>query len=152
MRTQEATWFGAVNICREFSRRAARSLRVVWPEALVTPLSSNAQELVLQAMSSEVNLIMSRQGQASAAPSPHQHKLRLSLENSLAWLDARWPEVTATLPSQRDLSYLEVAAYCLLTHLDFRELVQTSRYLTLAEFARRFGERASVRETAYRFD
>src|SRR5512142_2070054 len=54
LRTPQAEWFGSLNACRELWRRSAHELRVIWPETLQQPLLANAQELVVQAMSTEV--------------------------------------------------------------------------------------------------
>jgi glutathione S-transferase len=145
------TWFGALNICRELARISKRSLRIVWPEELEQPLLANAQELVLHAMSAEVGLIMS--GGAEQPPdSPHRRKLMQSLTNSLSWLDANVRAALAALPAERDLSYLEVTLFCLVTHLDFRNVLSTAPYLELSAFVEAFGARASCVSTEYRFD
>lgn len=151
LRRGDATWFGALNICRELARVSERSLHIVWPEALEQPLLGNAQELVLHAMSAEVGLIMS--GSAEQAPdSPHRVKLMQSLTNSLSWLDAHVHAALAALPAGRDLSYLEVTLFCLLLHLDFRKVLSTAPYSELTEFCRAFGARPCCASTAYRFD
>src|SRR4051812_27285927 len=46
--TPDGPLFGALNICRELVRRAAQSVRVVWPEQSGARIAMNAQELVLQ--------------------------------------------------------------------------------------------------------
>src|SRR5689334_2607036 len=51
------TWFGAQPICRELQRQSESQLRILWPEQLTEDVASNAQELVLHAMASGVNLI-----------------------------------------------------------------------------------------------
>jgi len=150
LHTPEGAWFGSSNVCRALSRRALSGRRLVWPEDLERPLSANAQELVLVAMSTEVSLIMAQLGGAGAGG--NVDKLRRSLESTLAWLDEQIEAVLAELPSERDLSFLEVAAFCLVTHLSFRSVLPIARYLKLIAFSERFGERASARETAYRFD
>jgi glutathione S-transferase len=151
LRTPEATWFGALNICRELVRLAERPLRVVWPEALNRPLLANMQELVLQAMSTEVGLIMSRVG-GQPTGTFHQVKMTDSLTSSLAWLDTNLAPTLAGLPADRDLSYLEVTLFCLVAHLDFREIAPTAPYSKLVEFRNGFGARASCQATPYQFD
>lgn len=151
LRTPDGTWFGALNICRELVRFAERPLRVVWPEALEHPLLANTQEMILQAMSTEVGLIMSRVGDQPTGTF-HQVKMTESLTRSLAWLDANLGVALGTLPPERDLSYLEVTLFCLFAHLDFRQIVATAPYPKLVEFKSDFGARASCQLTEYKFD
>jgi glutathione S-transferase len=146
----EGTWFGSLNICRAFARQASGAPRVVWPEALVEPITANAQELTLAAMSTEVALIMSSLG--GKAEGPHAVKMQKSLVDTLAWLDSHLERVLAALPASRDLSYLEVALFCLVTHLEFRSVVPVTPYSALGAFCQRFAERPSAEQTAYRFD
>lgn len=151
LRTRDASWFGALNICRELARVSQRGPRLVWPEELESPLLANFQELVLHAMSTEVGLIMSA-GSEPAPDSPHRVKLTRSLTNTLSWLDTNLRAALAALPAERDLSYLEVTLLCLVTHLDFRQVLSTAPYLELTAFARAFGVRKSCSSTEYRFD
>jgi len=151
LRTAQLTWFGALNVCRELVRLAERRLRVVWPEALDDPLLANMQELVLQAMSTEVGLIMSSiAGQPS--DTLHRQKMQQSLENTLSWLDAHLRTARAALPPDRDLSYLEVTLFCLVAHLDFRKVLPTAPYAELTAFRDDFAERPSCKGTEYQFD
>lgn len=147
----DATWFGALNICRELARASERRLRIVWPEALEQPLLANLQELVLHAMSTEVGLIMSGNAEQPSA-SGHRLKMTQSLTNSLSWLDTSIHAALAALPPERDLSYLEVTLFCLITHLDFRQVLSTAPYGNLTDFCQGFGVRASCASTEYRFD
>ncbi|HZH75861.1 MAG TPA: glutathione S-transferase N-terminal domain-containing protein [Archangium sp.] len=151
LQTSQGVWFGALNICRELWRRSSLKPRVLWPEELDQPLLANAQELVLQAMTTEVTLIMSGLGGAGDG-SAHQAKMRTGLVNMLSWLEENTRSVLAALPPERDLSYLEVTLFCLVSHLEFRSVLPTASYSELNEFCRRFATRASIRETAYRFD
>jgi glutathione S-transferase len=151
LQTPEGTWFGALNICRELWRRSGARPRVVWPEDLDTALLSNAQELVLQAMSTEVSFVMSGGINASTLL-PHQTKMRQALLNMLTWLEANAKSVLAALPPEREVSFLEVSLYCLVTHLEFRGVLPTSGYAELSAFCQRFAARPSVSETAFRFD
>jgi glutathione S-transferase len=150
LETSGGSWFGAGSICRELARRADPSTTVVWPEALDTPLLSNAQELTLQAMTTEVGLIMGQLGGADA-DSAHHHKLRTSLENTLQWLDANAARVLTELPARRDLSYLEVTLFCLVTHLKFRGIAPTDRYEQLSSFCADFQARPAAQATHYHF-
>ena len=102
-------------------------------------------------MATEVSLIMA--SLARAAPTnAYQIKLQTSLHNLLEWLEAHANEALSALPPTRDLSFLEVTLFCLVTHLEFRSAVPVADYPALLAFCERFGARASARETAYRFD
>jgi hypothetical protein len=112
-------------------------------------LVTNAEELVLQAMSTEVTLVMTKMASdGKAAPA----KVVRSLENCLRWLDDAVDSVRAALPVDRALSFVEVSLFCLVTHLPFRQVMDVAPYARLAAFAEAFGERASARATEYRFD
>lgn len=151
LETREGNWFGALNICRELSRRSQAGPRIVWPEDLKQPLLANAQELVLHAMATEVALIMAKMtGQADGGA--HPEKMIRSLENVLGWLDDNLDAVVASLPEERGLSFLEASLYCLVTHLEFREVVPTAPCSALWKFCDQFGARASAAETHYCFD
>lgn len=151
LRTPQATWFGALNVCRELVRGAGGRSGVVWPEALDQPLLANMQELVLQAMSTEVGLIMSSTA-AQPIDTLHRQKMTQSLANTLSWLDANVGLALATLPPERELSYLEVTLFCLATHLEFRNVMSMAPYPELRAFREHFGARPSCTETEYRFD
>lgn len=149
--TPDATLFGALNVCRELARLSQRQPRIVWPEALEAPLLANTQELVLQAMSTEVGLIMSGAVDQPSTTLPVV-KMTSSLANSLSWLNGNLGAALAALPSERELSYLEVTLFCLLAHLDFRKVMATAPYAELTAFHRAFGARPSCAATEYRFD
>lgn len=151
LETPEGNWFGAQNVCRELARRSEARPRIVWPEDLEQPLLANAQELALHAMATEVALIMPKvAGQAGGGA--HTAKMTRSLENVLSWLDGNLAAVLAALPPERDLSYLEASLFCLVTHLEFREVVPTEPYAALRKFRDEFGTRASASVTGYCFD
>lgn len=151
LETPEGNWFGALNICRELSRRSEARPRIVWPEDLEQPLLANAQELVMHAMATEVALIMPKvAGQEGGGA--HTAKMIMSLENVLSWLEGHVESTLAALPAERDLSYLEAALFCLVTHLEFRDVVPTNPYPALRRFADQFGTRASAAATHYCFD
>jgi glutathione S-transferase len=152
LRTPDTTWFGALPICRELARRSALQPRIVWPEQLDYALTANAQELIVQAMSTEVSLIMGKAGAGEGEGNAHHDKLRASLTNTLAWLEEHAERVLAQLPRDRDLSYLEVTLFCLVTHLEFRHVVPTAGYVALRRFCDEFGQRPATLATAYRFD
>ena len=144
-------WFGSIAICRELARQSELNLDITWPEDLDTPLTANAQEMVLQAMASEVALVM---GKSTGVPADntHQAKLRASLLGTMQWLEQNAPAAIAALPPERDLSYLEVSLFCLVEHLPFREVLATDAYPNLRAFAERFGKRSSAKATPYKFD
>jgi glutathione S-transferase len=151
LQTPQGVWFGALNVCRELWRRSSPRPRVVWPEDLDEPVLANAQELVLQAMATEVSLIMGKLADASDS-NAHHAKMRKALVNMMSWLEENVSSALAALPPQRDLSYLEVTLFCLVTHLQFRDVLPTASYSELNNFCQRFATRASINETPYRFD
>lgn len=146
----DGEWFGALNVCRALARHRSHPARVVWPEDL-DRLAANAQELTLQAMASEVALIMARVASADES-APHLEKQRTSLEAVLAWLERHVDAVIASLPAERVVSFLEVALFCLVTHVEFRAILPTRPYRVLGEFCERFARRPSAQQTGYRFD
>jgi glutathione S-transferase len=150
LESPQGAWFGALNICRQLSLASERALSLVWPEALHSRLLVNAQELTNHALASEVALVMSALGGAQGGP---QHsKLRQGLLNVLSWLEENVTSIRAELPAARDLSYLEVALFCLVTHLEFRDVLPLAPYPKLADFCQTFAERPSARDTPYQFD
>jgi glutathione S-transferase len=141
--------FGSENVCRELVRRSGRGSSVVLRGDVHERVVANAEELTLHVMSSEVTLIMAKMaGDANAAPP----KVRRSIENSLGYLDEHLDAVLAALPADRALSFVEVALFCVFTHLPFRQVMDVAPWARLAAFCRRFGERESARGTEYRFD
>jgi glutathione S-transferase len=149
--TPDGPWFGSENIARELVRRAQRPRKVAFREHASTRVAANAEELTLQAMAIEVTLIMSKLAGDDAA-SPARVKARTGLTASLDWLDRHLDEALAGLPADRDLSFFEVALYCLVTHLPFRSVMEVNEYARLARHVETFGERDSARQTTYRFD
>lgn len=151
LKSADGTWFGSIGICREFVRNSELNLDVVWPEHLDSARACDAQEMVLQAMGTEVALVMAKSS-GVAADNAHQAKLRTSLLGTMQWLEDNAPAVLASLPVERDLSYLEVSLFCLVEHLPFREVLSTEPYPNLRAFAERFGRRSSARATPFKFD
>ncbi|AGC45830.1 hypothetical protein MYSTI_04538 [Myxococcus stipitatus DSM 14675] len=151
LKTPSGSWFGALNVSRELWRQSSHKPDVSWPEDLTEPVSANAQELVLQSMATEVTLIMSRVS-GGTENGAHQDKMRLSLGNMLGWLDENAASALNVLPAGREVSFLEVSLYCLVKHLEFREVLPTAPYTALTEFCQRFGTRASCAATVFRFD
>lgn len=149
--TGAGIWFGSLPICRELARCSDLTLDIVWPEDLERPVAANTQELVLTAMSSEVGLIM---GKASgvAADNAHQAKQRASLLGAMEWLEINASRAIATLAPERDLSFLEVSLFCLVEHLEFREVLSLEAYPELRAFGQRFAARRAARATGFKFD
>lgn len=146
LRNDRGTWFGAQAICRELQRQSQGNLQILWPEQLDDNLTSNTQELVLHAMGTGVNLIMSKMSGGAAHP-----KLDISLDNSLRWLESNVTSVVDKLPA-RDLSFFEVTLFCLLTHLEFREIRKLDDYASLKKFCAVFGQRPAALATPFRYD
>ncbi|WP_394827840.1 glutathione S-transferase domain-containing protein [Pendulispora albinea] len=150
LQTHRGLLFGALNIGRELARQSSLRPRVVWPEDLHEPVLANAQELTVQSMATEVALIL---GKISGIDqSKHHAKMRTSLLGSMAWLEGHARDFLRALPSDRDFSFLEITLFCLITHLEFRDVLPLGPYPELSKFSRDFAERPSARETVYRFD
>ncbi len=98
-------------------------------------------------MSAEVSLIL-----AKITGNPAPAKVAIGIEQSLDWLDARLEQVRAELPASRVVSFVEVALFCTLRHLPFREVMAIDRWQRLASFADELAARPSARETEFRFD
>jgi glutathione S-transferase len=146
---EQGSLFGTENICRELVRRSGKASTVVLRGEVNDRLVANAEELTLHAMSAEVSLILAKMnGDGRLAPP----KVSRSLENSLTYLDENLHALLAALPAGRALSFVEVALYCVLTHLPFRQVMDVARWARLGEFCKRFGDRESARATEYRFD
>ena len=149
--------FGTENICTALARRSGLRDRVVLRGDVPDRLVANAEELILHAMSAEVNLIMMGLGSQGAAGSavsdrPPPPKVRPSLENALAFLEANLERVLAALPADRRLSFCETALYCLVTHLPFRKVMDVSQHRALQTFRATFDDRPGARATPYFFD
>ena len=87
-----------------------------------------------------------------AVDNPHEAKMRASLLGTMEWLEGNMTAALAALAPDRDLSYLEVSLFCLVEHLEFREVLSLAAYPTLRAFGQRFGTRSSARTTSFRFD
>ena len=102
------------------------------------------------AMAAEVTLVTARL--AKLAPEhPFLAKPKARIDASVLWLESELPGVLSRLP-ERTLSFLEVTAFCLATHLPFRDVRSIDDCPNLLEFSRAFGERPSAKATEYRFD
>jgi glutathione S-transferase len=151
LRTSEGTWFGSLNVCRALARLASRPPRLVWPEDLTQVVAANAQEIVTDAMGTGVIIITSRlTGTADETPALRKPFARLA--GALAWLEINLGAALDAQPPGGELSFLEVSAFCFLTHLSFRGLGSLDAYPQLRAFTARFDARPSARATPYRFD
>jgi glutathione S-transferase len=150
LETASGPLFGTLNICRALARASERTHSIVWPEDLEQPLLANAQEFTVQAMSTEVALVMARLAHTDP-DNAHQAKQQTSLLNMLAWLEANVADVLRALPA-RDLSFLEVTLFCLITHLEFRSVLPVANYPALITFCANFAHRSSAQQTPFRFD
>lgn len=148
--------FGALNICRRLAALADHSGAIVWPEQLGTALLQNALEVVLNAMATEVHLIMARMASMQAdqdSPLPaNLKKARASLENSLLWLEANFASIHTALRSLAGLSYLEICLFCFLDHLEWRKVHRLDGLPQLQGFRDAFAQRPSAQSTSYSFD
>src|SRR6185312_12584081 len=144
--------FGTENICRELARRSGRRDQAILRGDLASRLVANAEEMILHGMQTDVTLVIQANSGANSGGDAASPKLRRSLENVLGDLNAHVDELVAALPSGRLVSFCETALYCLVTHLPWRKVLAIERYGRLAAFGARYGERASARATAYRFD
>ena len=75
-----------------------------------------------------------------------------TLLGAMEWLEINTGRAIDTLAPERDLSFLEVSLFCLVEHLEFREVLSLDAYPDLRAFARRFAERSSARATTFKFD
>ncbi|HKO52672.1 MAG TPA: glutathione S-transferase N-terminal domain-containing protein [Polyangiaceae bacterium] len=145
---EQGPLFGIENICRALLRRSGKAAtNIIMRGDLAERAIANAEELTLHVMSSEVSLLMAKAAGNVAPPKAPQ-----SLHNSLRYLDETLGSALAELPSDRLLSFLEVTLFCVVTHLEFREMADVSLFHALREFCLHFGERESAKATPYRFD
>lgn len=142
--------FGALEICRRVVAASPTGLSVVWPEALPSSLR-NGWELLNQAMSAQVQLVMAVGVGDLPADHPFAAKTRRGLEGILAWLDDRLPELLAAEPPA-DLSLFQAALFCLLEHLLFRPTVEPPALTRLEAARQAFAARSSARATPYAVD
>lgn len=147
--TSDGVVFGALNSCRTLARLGSNVADIVWPEHVRSLVAANAQELTLQAMASEVTLILTTA--EGAADSAYAAKLRSALIGMLGWLDAHVAQACAELPP-RKLSYFEAALFSLVGHLEFRDVVSMGDYPRLQAFASVWGQRQAAVLTPFRFD
>lgn len=139
--------FGTENICREIVRRSGKESFVVLRGDVADRVVANAEELTLNVLTTEVTYVTLRLNEQPPLP-----KLMPSIEKSLDYLEQNLDAALAALPEHRALSFLEVALFCVLEHLPFREVLDITPWKRLDEFRLRFGERESAKATVYRFD
>ena len=144
---EDGPLFGTENICRALAVRSGRRDAVVLRGDAGARVVANAEELVLHVMSAEVSLILAK---LTSTPAPE--KVAIGIERSLDWLDAQLDAVRAELPASRAVSFVEVALFCLVRHLPFREVMSVERWRRLGAFADEIGARPSSRATEFRFD
>lgn len=142
---------GTENICRALAASAARErkVRVVWPEDLPDVEARNAQELVWQCATAQVQLAMGTIIAGLPADNVYFVKARTGMESSLEWLDQRVDSLLERMPP-RDLSLFEASLFCLVEHLGFRPTVNVAPCSRLNAFVASFGEREAARATVYR--
>jgi glutathione S-transferase len=146
----EGPLFGTENICRALARRSEARARVVLRGDVADRLVENVEEMTHHVMSTEVVLVMAKMAAGDERAVPP--KVRRSLENALAYLNGNLDHALDALPGGRALSFLEVALFCTVTHLPWRQVADVAGYERLTAFCARFGERASARQTEYQFD
>lgn len=147
-----STVFGTENICRALAELSDGTVSIVWPEALKSDLSRNAQELVWHGMAAQVQLSMGTLVAKLPADNVYFRKARVGFEGALGWLDRNLAAALSALPPERNVSLFEVSLFCLIEHLPFRGTLPVDGYPALVEFARAFGKRPSAERTPYAFD
>jgi glutathione S-transferase len=154
LRRGASSFFGAENICRALAEVASpeAAARVIWPEQLRAEVSRNAQELVWHAMAAQVQLVFGTLVAKLPPENVYFVKARAGLLGALTWLEHQLPEAQRVLPPPPALSLFEVTLFCLLEHLTFRGTVDLAPFPRLRGMVAAFGDRASARETAYRYD
>jgi hypothetical protein len=145
---EQGSLFGAENICHALRRQSKKTAAsVILRGDVPNRAVANAEELTLHVMSCGVSLIMAKAGGSAAPP-----KVMPSLLNSLLYLDETLTATLAALPSTRLLSFFEVALFCVVTHLEFRDVADASGFRRLQDFCLTFAERDCAKATPYRFD
>jgi glutathione S-transferase len=140
--------YGTENICRELLRRSGKA-NVIMPGDPSGRLVANVEEVTLHLMSAEVSVITAKLAGSDAAVPP---KVVAGIQNSLCFLDEHVDALLSALPERRALSFVEVALFCVVTHLPWRLVAEVESWKRLGAFCQRFAERESARSTEYRFD
>lgn len=150
LKSPTGTWFGTLNVCRELARRGAATGRLLWPEDSTNALAANAHEVTLDAMNTGVVIVTAKMA-GLGDDATFLQKPRTRLAAAIHWLESNLDAATATLP-ERQLSFLEVSSFCLLTHLEFRGLGSLDACPTLRAFCEAFGRRPAAQATPFHFD
>lgn len=156
LRHGDTVVWGSANLCRWLARHAsgggehALQNRVFLPEHAEDPLCMNAHEVLAHAMAVHVEVVF-HELVSKRPPDAASHKRRASLVNSLAWLDAEWDAIRATLPADH-IAVFDLGLFALLEHIPFRNPMDLSHLTRLAAFADAFRQRPSAQATPYRFD
>jgi glutathione S-transferase len=133
--------FGTENICRALAKGQAG---VILRGDVDDRLIANFEELTLHAMAADVAVAMARMTKTTT-----HAKLVPSLTNCVQYLETHVDALLLALPPRR-ISFVEVALFCLVRHLPWREIMDVGPHL--AAFADVYGVRTSARDTEYRFD
>lgn len=146
--------FGTENICRKLLELAGRrgDPRVVLCEHVGDELVCCAQELVWNAMATQVTLRMGIWIARLPPDNVYFEKARTSLCGALAWLEQHVDQALARLPASRELSMFELTLFCLVDHLVFLPSVPMEPYPALRAYAAEFTRRPSAQQTVFRFD
>lgn len=152
LRRDNASLFGALNICRALAETAGANAQIEWPEDRHDDLGRNAQELVWHCMSAQVQLIVGTLIGKLPADNIFFVKTRTGLEGSLRWLDANLAALHANRGAQRRISIFDVSLFCLIEHVRWRETVAVDRCSELIAWAADYSTRPSARATVYAID
>ncbi len=104
-----------------------------------------------QGRTTKVALVMAKLAHADP-DNAHRAKQQARLCNMLSWLEANVSAALAALPVERDLSYFETTRFCLMTHLEFQQVLSVTTYPALSAFCAHFATRESARETPFFLD
>jgi glutathione S-transferase len=148
LRDGDTVVYGHLNACTMLAKRSGRP--VFMPGDAHTPLLMNAHELLAHAMATEVEVVF-HEVVAKRPEDATSHKRRVSLVNTLAWLDANLEAVRAEMPQDR-ANWFDLALYCMLTHLAFRNPIDLSGWSALVGFEQFVAARPSAQATPYRYD
>jgi glutathione S-transferase len=102
-------------------------------------------------MAAQVQLIFGTLAAKLPADNLYFAKGRQGFEGALRWLDDNLARVLAGFPAPRDLSLFEVALFCLVDHIAFRDTLPLQPYPSLVRFTEDFASRPSAQRTQYRF-
>ena len=141
--------YGAVNICREIARRTGKVDAVEWPYSRIDDAASaNFDEIVFQAMSTQVAAVMAKEVARVDAENILLTKSLAGLTGMMQWLNANFAAYRRSQTAEK-LSITEIALFCLLEHIKFRRSIGTEALFALNDFAKSFASRASAASTDY---